>query len=150
MPRAVLTWIAVFAGVCAAPARAARSDWTGSAACGTCHPRQLAAWQKTRHATTATRLPARPAARCLACHGTGEAPAGPAIAVEVGCEACHGAGAAYAAADLMQDPALARELGLADVAAPAARTALCATCHRAITTRLEPIDLTAPAHPEIR
>jgi hypothetical protein len=140
--------IAVVAGLAAvvAPALAGRADWTGSAACGSCHPAQLAAWQATRHATTAARLPAKPAGRCLSCHGTGEAPAGPAIAVEVGCEACHGAGAAYAADDLMRDRELARALGLADVTTPAARAAICGGCHAGVT-RLAPAELAAPAHP---
>jgi hypothetical protein len=137
--------IAIAAGV-VTPAVAGRADWTGSATCGSCHPAALAAWQATRHATTATRLPAKPAGTCLACHATGEAPAGPAIAIEVGCEACHGAGAAYAADDIMRNPELARALGLADVATPAARTAICAGCH-AGTTRLTPAELAGPAHP---
>ncbi|MBA3818916.1 MAG: hypothetical protein H0X17_08495, partial [Deltaproteobacteria bacterium] len=29
---------------------AGRRDWTGSAACGSCHPRELAAWRATAHA----------------------------------------------------------------------------------------------------
>src|SRR5437868_4882816 len=91
-----------------ARAHAGKRDWTGSAACGSCHPKELAAWQATRHAMTRDRFPGRPEARCLACHGTGEAPAGPAIAVEVGCETCHGAGAAYAEDDVMRDAPLAR------------------------------------------
>src|SRR5262245_937247 len=75
-------------------ASADRRDWTGSTACGACHRAEFAAWQATPHATTQRRFAgARPEARCLACHATGEAPAGPAIAIEVGCEACHGAGA---------------------------------------------------------
>src|SRR5258705_3503265 len=82
---------------------AGRRDWTGSTACGACHPAELAAWQATPHATTQRRFAgARPEARCLACHGTGEAPAGPAIAIQVGCESCHRAGAAYADDDLMR------------------------------------------------
>jgi hypothetical protein len=140
--------VAALAGVASvrSPAAAARRDWTGSTACGTCHPAELAAWQATAHARTARRLPARPAGRCLACHGTGEAPAGPAIAVEVGCEACHGAGAAYAADDLMRDVPLARALGLVDLSTPAAREAVCAGCH-ARSTKLAPADLAAPVHP---
>jgi hypothetical protein len=130
----------------AAGAAAARRDWTGSAACGACHPAQLAAWQATPHAATKRRLPATPPGRCLACHGTGEAPAGPAIAVEVGCEACHGAGAAYAEDDLMRSPQVARALGLADVSTPAARAAVCAPCH-ARPTRGAPFDPAAPVHP---
>lgn len=130
-------------------ATAARRDWTGSAACGACHPKELAAWQTTRHAMTRDRFPGRPEARCLACHATGEAPAGPAIAVEVGCEACHGAGAAYAADDLMRDAPVARSLGLVDVSTPKQRAAVCAQCH-ARATRGTPFDPTAPVHPVSR
>lgn len=127
-------------------ATAARRDWTGSAACGSCHPKELAAWQTTRHAMTRDRFPGRPEARCLACHATGESPAGPAIAVEVGCEACHGAGAAYAEDDLMRNVPIARSLGLADLSTPKLRAAACAQCH-ARPTRGTPFDPTAPVHP---
>ena len=126
-------------------AAAARRDWTGTAACGTCHPKQLAAWQTTRHALTRDRFVAKPQATCLACHGTGEAPAGPAIAVEVGCEACHGAGAAYAEDDLMRNPTVSRALGLADLSTPKARAALCAQCHARATTN-RAFDATAKVH----
>jgi len=124
----------------------ARTDWTGSAACGACHPGELAAWQVTRHATTRDRFAARPEPRCLGCHTTGDAPAGPVIAFEVGCEACHGAGAAYAEADIMRDRPVAVALGLGDLATPAARAAVCARCHRR-ATRGTPFDPTAPVHP---
>jgi hypothetical protein len=141
-PLAGLAVVLALAGVAAA----ARRDWTGSAACGACHPAQLAAWQVTPHATTRSRFAtARPEPRCLACHGTGEAPAGPTIAVEVGCEACHGAGAAYAEDDVMRSPVVARALGLADVSSPGARGKLCAQCH-ARSTRATPFDPTAPVH----
>ena len=130
----------------ASAAAAARRDWTGSAACGACHPAQLAAWQATPHATTRRRLPGPAPGRCLACHGTGEAPAGPAIAVEVGCEACHGAGAVYAEDDLMRSPQVARALGLVDLSTPAARAAACVPCH-ARSTRAAPFVPTAPVHP---
>jgi Cytochrome c554 and c-prime len=130
-------------------AAGARRDWTGSAACGACHPGELAAWQVTPHASTRDRFSVRPETRCLGCHATGEAPAGPAIAVEVGCEACHGAGAAYAEADVMRDRPVARALGLADVSTPAARAAVCAPCHRA-STRGTPFDPAAPVHPKPR
>jgi len=140
-----LTLWFVLAGL-AGGAAAARRDWTGSAACGTCHPGQLAAWLVTPHARTRERFASRPEPRCLGCHATGEAPAGPAIAVEVGCEACHGAGAAYAEADIMLDRPVARALGLIDLTTPAARAALCATCHRR-STRGTPFDPTAPVHP---
>lgn len=126
-------------------AAAARRDWTGSAQCGTCHPKQLASWQTTRHALTRDRFVAKPQARCLACHGTGEAPAGPAIAVEVGCESCHGAGAAYAEDDLMRNPPVARALGLTDLSSPKARTALCTQCHARMTTSKK-FDPTAKVH----
>lgn len=122
-------------------AMAAKSDWTGSAKCGSCHPKQLAAWLKTPHAQTAKRFTARPEARCLACHGTGDAPAGAAIAVEVGCEACHGAGAAYAEDDIMRSRPVARALGLVDTGD---RAKLCAACHARPT---KPFDPKAPVHP---
>ena len=138
-------WILVLCLVVGA-ADAGKRDWTGSAACGSCHPKQLAAWQATRHAMTRDRFPGRPEARCLACHGTGEAPAGPVIAVEVGCEACHGAGAPYAADDLMRDVALSRSLGLVDLSTPKARTALCMHCHSR-PTRGRTLDLGKPVHP---
>ncbi len=130
----------------ASPALGARRDWIGSIACGTCHPAQLAAWRATPHATTQRRLVQHPESRCLACHATGEAPAGPAIALEVGCEACHGAGAAYAEDDLMRSPLVARALGLADASTPKARAAVCAQCHTR-STRGTLFDPTAPVHP---
>lgn len=133
----------------AGAALGSRRDWTGSAACGACHPRELVAWQVTPHARTRERFQARPDPRCLGCHGTGEAPAGPAIAVEVGCEACHGAGAAYAEGDLMRDRPVALALGLADLSTPRARAAVCAPCHRA-TTRAAAFDAMAPVHPAPR
>jgi hypothetical protein len=141
-PVVVLCGLLLAAGV----AVAERRDWTGSAACGACHPAELAAWQVTPHASTRGRFPARPEGRCLGCHGTGEAPAGPAIAVEVGCEACHGAGAAYAEDDVMRDRPVALALGLADVATPQARAILCMQCH-ARATRSRPFDPTAAVHP---
>src|SRR5688572_10131214 len=137
-----LSVVAIAAGV----AVAARRDWTGSAACGTCHPQQLAAWQATRHAMTRDRFVAKPEGRCLACHGTGEAPAGPAVAVEVGCEACHGSGAAYAEDDVMRNGPVARALGLTDVSTPKLRAAVCSQCH-ARQTRGTVFDATVPVHP---
>jgi hypothetical protein len=137
-----LVVVALIAGVAAASKR----DWTGSAACGSCHPKQLASWQKSRHAGTRDRFAAKPESRCLACHGTGEAPAGPAIAVEVGCEACHGAGAAYSDDDIMRDRPVALALGMIDLSTPKARAAVCAPCH-ARATRGAPFDPAAPVHP---
>ena len=130
-------------------ATASPRDWTGSARCGKCHPAELAAWQITPHAETRARFASRPEARCLACHGTGEAPAGPAVAVEVGCEACHGAGAAYAEDDLMRDHPVALALGLADLSTPKARSALCLQCHARATTG-RAFDPAAPVHPVTR
>jgi hypothetical protein len=141
--KAALVVVALAAGV----AGASRRDWTGSAACGGCHPKQLASWQTTAHAKTRARFEAvKPEARCLACHGTGEAPAGPAIALEVGCEACHGAGAAYGEDDVMRDRPVALALGMTDLSSPKARAAVCAPCH-ARATRGKPFDPTAPVHP---
>jgi len=144
-------WMRVLLGVgvvviAASVAVAGKRDWTGSAACGACHPQQLAAWQGTRHAVTRDRFVVRPETRCLACHGTGEAPAGPAIAVEVGCEACHGAGAAYAEDDLMRNGPVARALGLTDLSTPKAREAVCSQCH-ARPTRGTVFDSSVPVHP---
>ncbi len=132
----------------AGSADASKRDWTGSAACGKCHPAELAAWENTPHARTRERFPGRPEARCLGCHGTGEAPAGPVIAVEIGCEACHGAGAAYAFDDVMRDRPVALALGLTDVSTAKARSAVCIACHvRAISDK--PFDDTVPVHPKV-
>jgi hypothetical protein len=133
--------IAIAVGVAAA----AKRDWSGTAKCGSCHPTQLASWQTTRHALTRDRFVAKPQAKCLACHGTGEAPAGPTIAVEVGCESCHGAGAAYAEDDIMRNRTVSRALGLADLSTPKARTSLCMQCHSRGTTE-KPFDATAKVH----
>jgi len=141
---AALATLALIAGV----ALASRRDWTGSARCGSCHPAQLASWQATRHALTRDRFAAAPEPRCLACHGTGEAPAGVTVAVEVGCEACHGAGAAYAEDDLMRNLPVARALGLSDLSTPKARATLCAQCH-ARSTRGIPFDPETPVHPVV-
>jgi DnaJ-class molecular chaperone len=122
-------------------ATAGKSDWTGSAKCGSCHPQHLAAWATTPHASTAKRFAAKPENKCLACHGTGDAPAGPAIAVEVGCEACHGAGAAYAEDDIMRSRPVARALGLVDTTD---RAKVCGACHaRQVKMKF---DVTAPVH----
>ncbi len=148
MPRllAVLTVVAPLSlATLATLASGGKRDWVGSAACGNCHAPQLAAWKLTPHATTAKRFTGKPEAKCLACHGTGEAPAGPTIAVEVGCEACHGAGAGYAEDDLMRNPPVARALGLADVSTPKARAAVCAQCHGR-PLRGKVFDPTAPVH----
>lgn len=138
----LLTVLVLGAGIAAAD----RRDWVGSAKCGSCHPKQLASWQATRHASTRDRFPGKPEARCLACHGTGEAPAGVAIAVEVGCESCHGAGAAYATDDLMRNKFASTALGLVDMSTPKLRAAVCAQCH-ARTTSSRTFDPTAPVHP---
>lgn len=142
MLRAILVLV-----VLAATASAARRDWTGSGACGSCHQKELASWQTTRHASTRDRFASKPEARCLGCHGTGEAPAGAAIAVEVGCEACHGAGAGYAPDDVMRDRTVAVMLGLTDLSTSAARVKLCAQCHAAVTTRGTAFDPSAKVHP---
>jgi hypothetical protein len=137
--------VMLFVGVLVSVAPASPRDWAGSAKCGSCHAKQLAAWQTTPHASTRQRFVGKPEGRCLACHGTGEAPAGPS-AVEVGCEACHGAGAAYAADDIMRNRPVAIALGLTDVSTPKLRAALCMTCHARQTTG-RAFDATAPVHP---
>lgn len=134
-----MRWLVVIL-LLAEPALASRRDWVGSGACGSCHPKELAAWQATPHAQTRARFAGRPQGKCLACHGTGEAPAGEAIAVEVGCEACHGAGAAYSFDDVMRDRPVALALGM--IGAP---RATCAGCH-ARATRGTPFDPKAPVH----
>ena len=126
---------------------AGRADWTGSAKCGSCHPAELAAWQLTAHAQTRARFASAPPKACMACHGTGEAPAGPAIEVAIGCEACHGAGAAYAEDDIMRSRTLSTSLGMIDTSAltPKARAAICAGCHARRTTGTA-FDATAAVH----
>ena len=138
-------WALLILAMCAT-ASAGRLDWTGSAACGACHPKELAGWQATPHAVTRNRFAnQRPQSKCLGCHATGEAPAGPVIAIEVGCEACHGAGAAYSPDDVMRDRPVALALGMADLSTPKARAAVCATCH-ARMTRERPFDPMAKVH----
>jgi hypothetical protein len=145
MRSCTLVVLVLLGGVASAGPR----DWTGSARCGSCHPRELAAWQVTRHALTRDRFAGKPQAVCLACHGTGEAPAGPAIAVEVGCEACHGAGAAYATDDLMRNRTASLALGMVDVSTPKTRVAMCMQCHARSTTS-RPFDVSASVHPIAR
>jgi hypothetical protein len=82
----------------------------------------------------------------MACHGTGEAPAGPTVSAEVGCEACHGAGAGYAEQDIMRDRPLSLALGLADVTTPKQRAAVCTGCHTC-ATKSGAFDPNAPVHP---
>jgi len=142
-PAAALIVASLAAAVAVAPAatsEAARADWVGSDACGACHPGALAAWRASRHAAAAGNL-GRSAAdrRCLACHATGDAPAGRPREAAVGCEACHGAGAAYAADDIMRDPVLARELGLVELDTAPRRLAVCMRCH-GTATRLRRFD----------
>jgi cytochrome c5 len=123
--------------------RAARADYVGSQTCGGCHPAALAVWQRSAHARASESLGRGVSdRRCLACHATGDAPAGRPYASGVGCEMCHGSGAGYAPDDIMRDPVLARELGLRDLSAPKAMETLCMSCHRA-STQLSPFDVAA-------
>ncbi len=123
-------------------ANAARDDYVGPSTCGGCHPRAYADWQLSAHARAGQSLGPRPAAQCLFCHTTGDAPAGRAFFAAVTCEACHGPGAGYAADDIMRDPPLSRALGLRDLSTPETRATLCRTCHRA-QTRILPFDSSA-------
>jgi hypothetical protein len=127
----------------ASVAAVAPPGYVGAAVCGSCHAEALAVWRASGHARAAAGLDAAERERrsCQACHGTGDAPAAPS-SPGVECEACHGAGRDYAAADVMRDPSLARALGLRDLATPAARAALCTTCHDAASSRA-PFDLDA-------
>lgn len=126
----------------AAHAYAGRADYVGPRACKGCHARAYDAWQKSAHARADQALGATPEARCLACHATGEAPAGRTYFSGVSCESCHGAGKGYAEDDIMRDRALARLLGLRDLSTPALRAALCAECHAA-SPRITPFDAEA-------
>lgn len=160
--------LVAFAFAVGAPALAAAAarDWIGSERCGSCHPAQLSAWGATAHARPFAAA-GRATAACLACHTTGESPAGPVIERVVGCEACHGAGADYAAEDIMRNRRLALDLGLADLSAAAAasapasapsvalspRAAVCASCHRAVALaagRDLATLLARPAHPPLQ
>jgi hypothetical protein len=124
-------------------AHGGRADYVGAQACKDCHADAFAAWEQSAHATTRAMDGAgRGRSACLACHTTGEAPAGPSWFAGVQCEACHGPGAGYASDDVMRNPTLARLLGLRDLSTPAARAALCAECH-ARATRLAPFDAEA-------
>lgn len=81
--------------------------FVGSAACGSCHPAQMAQWKGTGHAHAWATLVDRKRSmdsQCFACHVTGaHHPQGPQTAIaatgltDVGCEACHGPGAAHIA-----------------------------------------------------
>jgi hypothetical protein len=133
---AVLAWACL---VQAQRAVAGRADYVGAEACGRCHAEAYAAWQTSAHARAGELLGASPQGRCLACHTTGEAPAGRPFFASVTCEACHGPGAGYASEDIMRDSHLARALGLRDLSTPEQRAALCRSCHRA-ATRLAPFD----------
>jgi hypothetical protein len=137
--RTVAWALVCLALVAAGAAGADRSDYVGPAVCGQCHPQAHAAWQRSAHARADQVLGPSPPARCLACHTTGEAPAGRPFFAGVTCEACHGPGAGYAADDIMRDPTLARAMGLRDLSTPGQRAALCAECHGS-GTRLAPFD----------
>jgi hypothetical protein len=122
-------------------AHGGRADYVGAQACKGCHAEAYAAWQQSAHAQSDAAF-RRGGAACLACHTTGEAPAGQPRFAGVQCEACHGPGAGYASDDVMRNPTLARLLGLRDLSTPAARAALCAECHGR-ATRLAPFDAEA-------
>jgi len=120
--------------------RADRADFVGAKACGSCHKQQYDSWAKTLHAGATKRLGKRTQRKCLACHSTGEAPAGRAYFPGVQCEACHGGGAGYRHQDIMRNKTLARELGLRDLSTPQKRAILCNSCHSA-ATKLKPFDV---------
>jgi hypothetical protein len=134
--------VMALAAVCAPDAQGGRADYVGAQACKDCHAEAFAVWQQSAHARADARLGASPSRACLACHTTGEAPAGRPFFAGVQCEACHGPGAGYASGDVMQNPTLSRLLGLRDLSTPAARAALCAGCHDR-ATRLAPFDAEA-------
>ena len=122
------------------PAGAARSDFVGAEVCGGCHAEALEAWKKSGHAHASESLGRGVSSRgCLACHSTGEAPAGRPFYSGVQCEACHGAGAGYSPEDIMRNPTLSRAVGLRDLSTAEKRRGLCLQCHRS-STRLLPFD----------
>ncbi len=103
-------------------------NYTGTAACGSCHNgpdhgHQYDVWRRSPHARAWAVLSTPRAAElargmnvsgdpqqseaCLKCHAPG-----PHADEGVGCEACHGAGKKYAADAIMRDPAAARAAGL--------------------------------------
>ncbi len=116
-------------------------DWVGSSVCRSCHQQAFKAWKRGPHAQAQNSLGKdRNRAQCLACHTTGEAPAGRALFEQVECEACHGPGAAYAVgADIMRDPVLAAALGLVPMATAEQRARVCRRCHQQ-SLRLRPFD----------
>ena len=143
---AAIAFLAVVGALlAAAPGRldAARVDYVGGERCAQCHEAQARSWKKGPHARAGESLGKQVGVRkCQSCHTTGDAPTGRPFFSSVQCEACHGSGAGYAPRDVMQNPVLARRLGLRDLSTPAARAALCVRCHRA-QTRLEPFDTEA-------
>ena len=114
--------------------------YVGTKACKTCHMGAakgaiFETWEKTKHASALTNLPAEKQkdAACLPCHTTGFAKGGydPAAATAanfagVGCESCHGPGSDYKALAIMKDKAQATAKGLIE---PNEKT--CAGCHTA-------------------
>lgn len=134
--------LVVLAALAPGRAHGGRADYVGAQGCKDCHAGAFESWQQSAHARADARLGASPSRACLACHTTGEAPAGRPFFAGVQCEACHGPGAGYATGDVMQNPGLARALGLRDLSTPAARAALCAECHGR-ATRLAPFDAEA-------
>lgn len=116
-----------------------RGDFVGAKVCGSCHKQAYEVWARSAHATATDRLGKRTGRKCLACHSTGDAPAGRAYFSGVQCEACHGGGAGYQHGDVMRNPTLARALGLRDLSTPEKRAALCNSCHQ-VRTRLKPFD----------
>jgi hypothetical protein len=141
-PAAGLTAVALAALCGPSGGHAARSDFVGAETCRDCHESAYQTWSDGPHARADLSLGPEPDRACQACHTTGDAPAGRAYFGGVQCEACHGAGAGYAADDVMRDPTLAAAVGLRDLSTPAARAALCQSCHRA-ATRLAPFDAEA-------
>jgi len=82
--------------------RARSESFSGSKLCGTCHPKELEVWQKTKHASALKTLETERHDRdpdCVGCHVVGldrvggfrSREATPELA-DVGCESCHGPG----------------------------------------------------------
>ncbi|MBA2322287.1 MAG: redoxin domain-containing protein [Deltaproteobacteria bacterium] len=103
----------------------------GVATCRTCHPAEVASWEKTSHARAMETLKPEGAddPGCVRCHATalrsGPAPttmAGFRTSESVGCESCHGPAEAHVASGAPIE-------GLGDDCPVCVIEAVCTTCH---------------------
>lgn len=100
--------------------RPSEPGYVGVERCRLCHRSIYQAWSRTAHQRAAEHVPEEEQARdCFGCHATG-----PDKLPGVQCEACHGPGGNYWPAEIMIDPAKAREAGLIDPT-----ESICRRCH---------------------